>query len=377
MARWLAVPTSRPAGRLLAGWAACSLLLVLALPLAGRLGPAGTASRFLAEFLTEGRRPWLSTATRPPIRDALALSTGATAILWRPAGRSPHPGLVLVHGLTPEGKDDARLQWAAALLARGGFAVLVPELPELRAQRLRPQDATVVADALARLAAHPDVRGQPLTVVGVSVGAQPALAAAAELRGRVPVRRVVSLGGYAEARELVRYFTTGHYAYGGTAGQVRFDPELARAFLTVNLDLVRDASEREAVRAGLAGRPLPATAGPEARAVLAVLANRDPARVDALLAALPPETRALLDALSPARDVRRLGARLLLVHGADDPAIPFTESLRLAAAADPARTRLVLVDLLAHVEGRAPAWRQAWDLAKLWSAVYELFRGSA
>jgi hypothetical protein len=63
----------------------------------------------------------------------------------------------------------------------------------------------------------------------------------------------------------------------------------------------RDASQRAAVLAGLAGHPLPVSAGAEARAVLAVLANRDPARVDALLAALPGETLALLETLSPAR----------------------------------------------------------------------------
>ena len=64
----------------------------------------------------------------------------------------------------------------------------------------------------------------------------------------------------------------------------------------------------------------------------------------------------------------------MLVHGRDDPAIPFTESLRLAAAADSRRTRLVLVDLFAHVEGRPPGWRQLRDLLGLWTAVYELLR---
>jgi fermentation-respiration switch protein FrsA (DUF1100 family) len=375
VAGWLAALTARPLGRLLAGWVACFLLLLLAFPLSARLSAAVTATRFLVEFLSDGQHPWLSASARAPSREPLVLPAGATAILWRPASRETHPGLVLVHGLTPEGKDDPRLQWAAGLLARAGFVVSVPELPALRAQRLRPTDAAVVAAALASLAARPETAGRPLTVLAVSVGLAPALTAVVDLGGRVPVRRVVGLGGYAEARELVRYFTTGQYGYGATAGRVTMKPGLARAFVGLNLDLVRDPAEREAVRAALAGRPLPATAGAEARAVLDVLGNRDPARVDALLAALPPETQALLEALSPARVVRRLGARLLLIHGRDDPAIPFTESVRLAAAADPARTRLVLVDLVAHVEGRVPAWRQAWDLARLGIAAYELFRG--
>jgi fermentation-respiration switch protein FrsA (DUF1100 family) len=184
----------------------------------------------------------------------------------------------------------------------------------------------------------------------------------------------VALGGYADARELVRYFTTGTYAFAGTAGRAVVDPALAGSFLARNLDLVPDPRDRTAVGGVLEGRPAGPDAGPGARAVLALLQNRDPARVDALLDALPPETRALLEALSPARHLGRTRARLLVVHGKEDPAIPFTESLRLAAAA-PGRSRLVLVDLIGHVEGQAPAWHRLVDLMRLWSVCYELLAG--
>jgi fermentation-respiration switch protein FrsA (DUF1100 family) len=89
---------------------------------------------------------------------------------------------------------------------------------------------------------------------------------------------------------------------------------------------------------------------------------------------LPLETRQLLDLLSPVRHLGQGSARLLLVHGRDDPAIPFSESLRLAAAA-PGRARLVLVGLIGHVEGQAPAWHRLTDLLRLWSVSYELLAG--
>jgi hypothetical protein len=316
-----------------------------------RVGTGATAARFLGEFLTDGERRWLSTVTSAPSVETVALDTGAAATVWRPARKPPWRGLVLVHGLTPDGKDDPRLRWAAELLARTGLAVLAPDLPRLRSLRLSPDDAGPVAAAVRRLVADPGVGRAPLVVVSASVAAGPVLAALADPRLPAPVDLLVTLGGYADARELVRYFTTGAYAHGEVAGRRRIDPGRVEAFLARNLDLVRDPAAR------------------------ALAANDDPARVDTLLAALPAETRALLDALSPARHAPRVPGRLLIVHGRGDPTVPFTESLRLAAALDPGRHRLVLVGLVDHVEGRPPPRPPLTDLLRLWSVVYEMVTG--
>jgi pimeloyl-ACP methyl ester carboxylesterase len=369
----------RPLGRLLSAWGLAALVVLLTVPVAIRAGAGLTGLCFLVEFLTEGRYPWLSRTTPPPHVELLVGpgAPGATPPdLWRSGGRvdGPWPGLVLVHGLTPEGKRDPRLAWAADRLARAGFAVAVPELPALRAQRLRPDDAVIVRDTLLRLAAHPSVRQGPVAVIAVSVGLGPVALALDEPALAERVRVVLALGGYADARELIRYFTTGAYAFGGIGGRMVVDPTLASAFLARNLDLVRDAQERNAVVEALQGRSAGSDVGPGARAVLALLQNREPARVDALLDALPRETRELLEALSPARHLGRAGTRLLLVHGKGDPAIPYTESLRLAAAA-PGRSRLVLVDLVGHVEGQAPGWHRLADLMRLWGVCYELLAG--
>jgi fermentation-respiration switch protein FrsA (DUF1100 family) len=369
----------RPICRLLTAWALAALVLLLAAPVAIRALAGVTGLAFLVEFLTEGRHPWLSSATPPPVVEPFPGPSAPDAVppdLWHPGGRDhpPWPGLLLIHGLTPDGKRDARLAWTADRLARAGFAVAVPDLPALRAQHLRPDDALVVRDALARLAAHPSVLPGPVAIIAVSVGLGPVALALDDPALADRVRVVLALGGYAEARELVRYFTTGAYAFGETEGRVTVDPALAGAFLARNLDLLPDPRDRAALGSLLEGRPAGPDAGPAARAVLALLQNRDPARVDALLDALPPETRALLETLSPARHLGRTRARLLLVHGREDPAIPFTESLRLAAAA-PERSRVVLVSLIGHVEGQAPAWHRLVDLMRLWSACYELLAG--
>jgi hypothetical protein len=64
------------------------------------------------------------------------------------------------------------------------------------------------------------------------------------------------------------------------------------------------------------------------------------------------------------------------VHGRGDPTVPYTESLRLAAAR-PGNTTLLLVGILEHVEGGGgrTGRQDARDLFELWRAMYALLAG--
>ena len=102
----------------------------------------------------------------------------------------------------------------------------------------------------------------------------------------------------------------------------------------------------------------------------ALVASRDVAQVDAVLAALPPSTRQLLDLLSPEAHLARIEAPIFLVHRRQDPVVPFSESLRLERAARSAGrpARLTLVGAVNHVEGGgAYALADAW---RLWATFY-------
>jgi pimeloyl-ACP methyl ester carboxylesterase len=293
-----------------------ALALALAVPVLRGAERAGVATAFLAEFSNDAW-PVLSALTGAPVERPRALSAGPADAFTPRMVRSPTP-LVLVHGATAEGKDDPRARRAARLLASAGFDVTLPTIPGLTRGRLRPDDATPVIAAV--LAAD-----RPVVVVAVSVGSGPALLAAADPRVRDRVSLVVTLGGYGSASELVRFYLSGEYGYGGVSGHRRHDPELVRAFVAANSDVAAD----------------------------------------------PAGVRDLLETLSPVRVARDVTARLLLVHARDDAIVPFTESLRLADAAIPARTTLVIVDAMGHIgaAGGGPDWRA---LGALWSVAYRL-----
>lgn len=347
---------------------------MLALPALGAAGTAGVTTAFLGEFLSDGRFPLLTAFTPTPAREPLA-ADAFEADLYRPASLRRPPGLVLVHGLTPEGKDDPRLAQAARLLARAGFRVAVPTISGLTRLRLRPDDAEPVVAAVQALGSGN--RPEPIALLGISVGAGPALLAAADPRVSDRVGAVLSLGGYASAVELLRYFLTGASGYDGISGRAAPRPEAARRFLLENLDLLANAEDRRMLGAWLSepGSRPPVSLSPEGAAVMRLVENRDPGRMDALVQALPPGLQQLLARLSPERVVPRIRARLLLVHGRRDPAVPFTESLRLAdAARGKAGTRLVVVGVVAHVEPGdiRPGWGETLrELWQLWSLVLD------
>ncbi|MBI2494586.1 MAG: hypothetical protein HYV94_21160 [Candidatus Rokubacteria bacterium] len=312
------------------------LALLLVVPVVQAGASMALAVAFLVEFLSEGRSRPLSALTREPGSAPLAVP-GVAVDRFTPAGAG-RP-LVLVHGLTPEGKDDPRARAAAALLARAGFDVALPTVPGLTRARLRRDDVEAVVATLA-------ARAAPAVVVGVSVGAGPALLAAADARVRDRVRAVLTLGGYASARELIRFHLTGTYGFAGISGRVRPDPRAVDLVVAANADLL-DASAR------------------------ALVAARDPAAAERALTALSPELGRLLDALSPLSVVGDLRARLVLVHGRGDPAVPYTGSLRRRAAR-PGRTTVAIVVALDHVEGARAGIGSLVDALVLWRAAYAL-----
>jgi dienelactone hydrolase len=344
-----------PTGAGKSAWGAAArlaLATLLSLPFFATAATLILTTSFLVEFLGQGRWRPLSALTREPVTRALPAAAGARPVpldLYARATLRRPPGLVLVHGLSAEGKDDPRLRDAARLLARAGWVVAVPTVQGLTVLRLRPEDAAAVRASVEAL--HAAGYGR-VAVLGISLGAGPALLAAADPSLAPRLSAVLALGGYASTAELLRYTLTGAYAFGEVAGRAAgvLEPAIAQ-FARANTELLDEAGRR-------------------------LLDNRDPAAVDERIRALPRSTRDLLDALSPGPRIGNLRAPLFLIHGRQDPAVPFTESLRLDAAARAAGrpVRTAIVGAVGHVEADVRA--ELADLLRLWATFYAFRRAA-
>ena len=269
--------------------------------------------------------------------------TGRTlrADLYRSA--RPRGAILLVHGLSADGRRQPDLARLARLLARQGSLALVPQFETLAAFKLDGSEVAAIVAALD----HAAGLAQPVAVAGFSFGAGPALLAAAE---RPDIRLAGSFGGYADLRAVIAFITTGADA----------EPYNRWKLLQLLAELAGDARDRaglDAVARLRLANPSEDTSRQESelradgRAVLALVRNRRPEAVHGLLAGLSADTHAALDRLSPLPVISRVRGRVLIAHGLADASIPYTESVRLAEAA---RTQAVILSTFHHTGPRTP-----------------------
>jgi fermentation-respiration switch protein FrsA (DUF1100 family) len=328
----------------------CLLVILVSPPVRGLVKGA----LLVPEVVPSPLHPLSGLLPRPQRRE-VHLATG-DADWYRPRGHAVAPGVVLVHGADPAGKDDARIVGLAEALAREGRQVLVPQLG-LREQRFDAADPLRIRGAVSYLAGRSHGR---VGVLAFSYGAGLTLVALAE-QPAVQHRTafVATVGTYFSLFDLLQGATTHTVPYRGRAVAWQPDPsalDLAAGQLAAFLG----GADGHALTAAW-GRRDPTGLGPGPAAVYELLANDDPARFDALAGRLPPELLALLNSLSPAHSVGRLDVPVLALHARSDPASPPTESrLLVDALRGRVRTSLSVVGNLSHV---SPAASIAGDVS--------------
>ena len=112
---------------------------------------------------------------------------------------------------------------------------------------------------------------------------------------------------------------------------------------------------------------------PDGRLVQQLFAQPSRARIDEILAVLPPSVPERLRAISPSTNVDRLRTALFVMHDRSDVYIPFTESRHLVATAPPGTLRAYTeFDLFSHVMPDRPLGGLDFlrELAKLYWHAY-------
>jgi dienelactone hydrolase len=305
--------------------------------------------RVVVTLTTAHRTPVLSWVVglltkKPAVEESVV--AGVETTVYRPGGSRPWHALVFVNGATARGRHHPDVQRLARGLARAGYLVLVPDLPGLREGELTERTVDAAVTIASNVAARPDVDGDRVGFLGVSVGTTVALLAAEDprLAGRLSV--VAGLAPYTDLVNVFRLGTTGTYPADGGLVDYRPAPFLTLVVARSLVAGLPDGAERRLLAERLAdvdeddpdplarlraldGRP----PSPAARAVVDLLRNEDPERFDALYAALPASIQQGVSRLSPLVHADRLQAPIELATAPRDKYFPVAESRALAQAA--------------------------------------------
>lgn len=294
--------------------------------------------------------------------------------------RPPRAALVVVPGAAEAGRRDPRLVRFAQDLAAARFLVFVPQLGADHPLRLSGSDADTIAAAVRHLAAESGAERVGVSALSYAVG--PAVLAALREDTRDHVAFVLGVGGYHDITAGITALTTGFWRPAPDAAWQTMDVPINARWLFLEANASRLEAPDDALLEAIAVRRLRDPAAPindlaagltpPGQAVLALMTNPDPDAVPGLISALPEPLRREIETLDLARrDLSPLRARLLLIHGRDDPMVPHSESLALAAAAPHGQARVYLVDGLRHVDLEGVG---TWDAVTLAQATYHLLR---
>jgi pimeloyl-ACP methyl ester carboxylesterase len=304
-------------------------------------------------------RPALGAAVRALTREPRVIETeidGVPVEVVRPGSRGPWPAWVFVNGSDPLRRVEPVVQRLAHGLARGGFLVVVPDLPGLGEGELTVRTLEATVSVIEATTALPDVRGGRTAVCGASAGASLSILAAAHPRLEGLVSVVAAVTPWARLDKIMGLATTRHYEEGEAFVEYPVTPLLRRVVARSTVAALQASTERDALLGALrqvvtdevdaldaVRRTGLGAADPAVAAVVAMLVNEDPARVAELSAALPDEVQALIRTLSPVLVAGDVSCHVEIVRPPIDQYFPLDEAVALDEALPDARLTVTRV----------------------------------
>jgi len=363
-------------------WALLIALLVGVVALATSPGRTAVDAAFLVlDILPTAPISPLRLTTRQPIYKQVSYPAGEArnvAELYRPADDGRHSAIIFALGFYPD-YTEAPLAGLAEALAREGVVVMMPHSASLEAGQLTPGEIDSLIAAFEYLHQRDYVDTDHVGFVGFCVGSSFATMAASDERIAGEVAFLHLFSGYFNLASVIRAITTKTMVEAGTT-QPWEPSELVSTVLTQHLvEGVENPADRAALGQLLTeGVPSPAGAdhlSPQAQAVYALLTNRDPSKVSALLDRLPRKQRQALRQMSPAYRAGPVRARVFVMGDAGDTYIPPAETRRLAESlARETEVEYVEFVLFEHVRPTRTLGRLSflWDAGRLLVHLYKV-----
>jgi pimeloyl-ACP methyl ester carboxylesterase len=287
---------------------------------------------------------------------------GVPVTIVRPGGDGPYPAIMFVTGAHPLRRKEPVVERVAHGLARAGYLVVLPDLPGLGLGELTCETVDAAVEIVNIAVERSDVRGGRVALIGASAGASIALLVAARPELAHRISGVSSVTPFADLRKMICLATTARYENTDGYREYGVTNLLRRAVARSMIATVPEEAERARLLTAIGDileeddpfARLPRAAdqfGPDARAILRVLENRDTARFAELYDGLAPELRTVIAQLSPLSIAAEVRAPVELAVPPNDPYFPIDEAELLARSLP--NVRLTVTSTLDHTRPMA------------------------
>lgn len=326
---------------------------------------------FLSDIQGEPAGEW-ARQTFFPIRteDVLIAPPAFRGRIYRPAVEGRTAGLIVIPGLHPKGIEEPRFQLLAGASARQGFTVLAPDLEDFRHFQITERSIeAIVSAACYMIEQRTDIDRNKVGLFAMSYSAGPALIAASREALADKIAFIVAAGGYFHLANTIDYVLTGVYSIEGEEFVLPPHPWARMILALNNLDLLASDADRaplaEVLRCYLqldetGAKKWETRLSTEGHELLSLIIGplRPQLYVRMSECGVLERVTDLADPLSPSailtsEALKRLRARIYLLHGARDDVIPASETWQLAEALrsrnHPAH-RMLITKGLTHVD---------------------------
>lgn len=189
----------------------------------------------------------------------------------------------------------------------------------------------------------PQVDPAKIGLFGISYAAGLALIAASRDEIAQKLAFIVSLGGYYDLRNPIQYVLTGTYQLNGKVVRLEPHPWARMIFALNNVDVIASGDDLDKIRQALrcrleldeaCAKAWEEKLSPEGKAVIASILGPPNEKLERIMSKAVERVSEIADRFSPSvalteSALRRMMARIYLVHGSMDTVIPCSETLLL------------------------------------------------
>lgn len=270
---------------------------------------------------------------------------------WRPGWGDRHPAIMLANGATTAGNDDRETRRLAEALARGGYLVMLPEFPFLKAARLQMGATDQMDAAFASLRDLPETTGLPTGAFGFSIGGGILLATAGRGGALAHADYLATLGGYYDLDTYLASVASTTQRIGDELESWPADPIVREQLPAAALAAFDDSRDRAELQGAL-----------DAGAYETVLTR---------LHGLPTRVRETFDQLSPRASWPTLLPPVFWLHDANDRFEPIAEAQAAVAARRDGRIELTVSHLIAHASplGQDEPSGPGFWITEIWTLI--------